>query len=144
MERSKFGSPTEVKFCKNCVESNQRFVSSVQHKMVEGEKKDTALFDEDGICLSCKYFERKERLLKGIHGDIEDIYGSLVKMQDARNQISDLTNRLDSEKYSNINDLAKLNESSLDSVFPPKLTPLSTQNKNPIFCMIGDDIGRDK
>ena len=52
-------------------------------------------------------FERKERLLKGIHGDIEDIYGSLVKMQDARNQISDLTNRLDSEKYSNINDLAK-------------------------------------
>ena len=61
MERSKFGSPTEVKFCKNCVESNQRFVSSVQHKMVEGEKKDTALFDEDGICLSCKYFERKEK-----------------------------------------------------------------------------------
>ena len=52
-------------------------------------------------------FERKERLLKGIHGDIEDIYGSLVKMQDARNQISDLTNRLDSEKYSKINDLAK-------------------------------------
>tara|TARA_B100000475_G_C14929322_1_gene286616 strand:- start:284 stop:661 length:378 start_codon:yes stop_codon:yes gene_type:complete len=28
-------------------------------------------------------------------------------MQDARNQISDLTNRLDSEKYSDINDLAK-------------------------------------
>ena len=30
------------------------------------------------------------------------------------------------------------------SGFPPKFTPLSTQNKNPIFCIIGDDIGKCK
>ena len=47
-------------FCKKCVESNQRFVSSVQHKMKPNEKKAKALFDEEGVCLSCRYFEYKE------------------------------------------------------------------------------------
>ena len=61
MSRSKFGAPTEVKFCKKCVESNQRFVSSVQHKMTQDEKKDTAMFDDEGVCLSCRYFEKKEK-----------------------------------------------------------------------------------
>ena len=37
-------------FCKKCVESNQRFVSSVQHKMKPNEKKAKALFDEEGVC----------------------------------------------------------------------------------------------
>ena len=27
---------------------------------------------------------------------------------------------------------------------PPRFTPLSTQNINPIFCIIGDDIGKFK
>ena len=54
---------------------------------------------------SISEFERKEKLLKGIHGDIADIYESLIKMQDARSQLSDLTSRVDSEKYSDINDL---------------------------------------
>ena len=41
-------------------EFNQRFVSSVQHKMKPDEIKNRALFDEDGVCLSCKYFDYKD------------------------------------------------------------------------------------
>ena len=52
----------KIIFCKRCVESNQRFVSSVQHKMKPGEKKNRALFDLDGVCLSCKYFEYKDKV----------------------------------------------------------------------------------
>ena len=50
----------KIFFCKRCVESNQRFVSSVQHKMKPDEIKNRALFDEDRICLSCKYFDYKD------------------------------------------------------------------------------------
>ncbi len=51
-------------------------------------------------------FERKQELLVGIHADIAEIYTSLNKMQDARNQLSDLSKRVDSEKFSDIMDLA--------------------------------------
>ena len=51
-------------------------------------------------------FEKKQELLVGIHADIAEIYTSLNKMQDARNQLSDLSKRVDSEKFSNIMDLA--------------------------------------
>ena len=51
-------------------------------------------------------FERKQELLIGIHTDIAEIYASLNKMQDARNQLSDLSKRVDLEKFSNIMDLA--------------------------------------
>ena len=52
----------KIFFCKRCVESNQRFVSSVQHKMKPGEVKSRALFDNDGVCLSCKYFDYKDKV----------------------------------------------------------------------------------
>ncbi len=52
----------KIFFCKRCIESNQRFVSSVQHKMKPGEIKSKALFDNYGVCLSCKYFEYKDRV----------------------------------------------------------------------------------
>ncbi|MEC7857783.1 MAG: glycosyl hydrolase, partial [Bacteroidota bacterium] len=51
-------------------------------------------------------FERKQELLIRIHTDIAEIYASLNKMQDARNQLSDLSKRVDLEKFSNIMDLA--------------------------------------
>jgi len=51
-------------------------------------------------------FEKKQELLVGIHADIAEIYTSLNKMQDARNQLSDLSKRVDSEKFSDIMDLA--------------------------------------
>ena len=59
MKKVSFGLPENVIFCKNCVESNQRFMSSVQHLITNKEKKSTVEFDEDGICLACKYAEKK-------------------------------------------------------------------------------------
>ena len=35
MKKNFFGQPKEIVFCKKCVESNQRFVSSVQHKITK-------------------------------------------------------------------------------------------------------------
>ena len=62
MNKSSFGLPEKVIFCKKCVESNQRFLSSVQHKATSDEKKDTVLFDKEGVCLACRYFENKEKI----------------------------------------------------------------------------------
>jgi len=55
MKKNFFGQPKEIIFCKKCVESNQRFVSSVQHKILKNQVKDTALFDNQGVCYSCKF-----------------------------------------------------------------------------------------
>lgn len=61
MNKGAFGLPEKVVFCKNCVESNQRFTSSSQHRMTVDEKKETMLIDSDGICFSCKYYEKKNK-----------------------------------------------------------------------------------
>lgn len=61
MNRTTFGLPEKIIFCKKCVESNQRFLGSVQHKITKDEIKDTALFDKEGVCLSCRYYEEKEK-----------------------------------------------------------------------------------
>ena len=61
MKRTTFGLPEKIIFCKKCVESNQRFLGSVQHNATKDEIKDTVLFDEKGVCLSCRYFEEKEK-----------------------------------------------------------------------------------
>lgn len=57
---SKFGLPLEVKYCKKCVESNQRFIGSVPHADTKSSKKDTIVFDEEGVCSACRYFEKKK------------------------------------------------------------------------------------
>ena len=54
-----FGLPTEVKFCKSCVISNQRPNSSVEFKHIHSSKKETINFNEDGICDACRMAERK-------------------------------------------------------------------------------------
>ena len=51
----------EVVFCKDCVESNQRYVSSILHK----DKKDvykpkTLLSRENNVCAACNYFKKKK------------------------------------------------------------------------------------
>ena len=61
MKKTTFGLPEKIIFCKKCVESNQRFLGSVQHKITRNEIKDTALFDEEEVCLSCRYYEEKEK-----------------------------------------------------------------------------------
>ena len=42
----KYNLPREVKFCKKCVISNQR---------------PRIVFDNEGICSACRYFEYKEK-----------------------------------------------------------------------------------
>lgn len=57
---SKLGLPLEVRFCKKCVESNQRMIGSVQHSDTASSKKDTIIFDDNGLCSACRYHESKK------------------------------------------------------------------------------------
>lgn len=56
----RYGLPSEVKFCKRCVISNQRPNSAVEYLHKPDSKKITIHFDEEGICDACKYAERKQ------------------------------------------------------------------------------------
>jgi N-acetyl sugar amidotransferase len=57
-----FGLPSEVKFCKRCVMSNQRPASAVEFKHTKDSKKVTLNFDEDGICDACRNADAKEAI----------------------------------------------------------------------------------
>jgi N-acetyl sugar amidotransferase len=54
-----FGLPPEVKFCKKCVISNQRPNSAVEMKNT-GKKKETIVFNEEGICSACSFNQEKK------------------------------------------------------------------------------------
>jgi N-acetyl sugar amidotransferase len=54
-----YGLPTEVKYCKMCVISNQRPNSAVEYNHTKESKKETIHFDENGICDPCNFTERK-------------------------------------------------------------------------------------
>jgi len=58
----KYGLPSEVKFCKKCVMSNQRPASSIEFKHTISSKKVTIHFDEYGICDACRQTEEKEKI----------------------------------------------------------------------------------
>ena len=74
---------------------------------------------------SSEDFNRKESLLNKIHLDIDEIYESLTKMQDARSQIKELQNRLGSE-YSEIVTLSK---ETLDLIDETELKLISPKQK---------------
>ena len=57
---AKYGLPTDVKFCKSCVISNQRPNSAVEFQHTSDTKKKTINFDEDGVCDACKVAARKK------------------------------------------------------------------------------------
>jgi len=54
-----YGLPTEIKFCKQCVISNQRPNSAVEYNHTQNSKKQTIHFDENGVCDACNFTERK-------------------------------------------------------------------------------------
>ena len=56
-----YGLPTQVKFCRRCVISNQRPNSAVEYKHSRESKKETIAFDADGVCDACRMAERKRR-----------------------------------------------------------------------------------
>jgi N-acetyl sugar amidotransferase len=71
-----YGLPSEVKFCKRCVMSNQRPASAVEFKHTKDSKKTTMHFDEEGICDACRNAEVKDRI------DWEKREGELLKLLD--------------------------------------------------------------
>ena len=59
---TKYGLPTDVRFCKKCVISNQRPNSAVEFQHTTDSKKSTIGFDENGICDACKVAETKKQI----------------------------------------------------------------------------------
>lgn len=57
--RALYGLPTDIKFCKKCVISNQRPNSAVEYNHTQKSKKQTIHFDENGVCDACNFTERK-------------------------------------------------------------------------------------
>jgi N-acetyl sugar amidotransferase len=60
---AKYGLPTEVKFCRSCVISNQRPNSAVEFSHTAESRKQTIAFDENGICDACRYAEHKRKTI---------------------------------------------------------------------------------
>jgi N-acetyl sugar amidotransferase len=56
-----YGLPSEVKFCRSCVISNQRPNSAVEYKHTRETKKATIHFDEYGVCDACNFAIRKKQ-----------------------------------------------------------------------------------
>jgi N-acetyl sugar amidotransferase len=54
-----YGLPTDIKYCRKCVISNQRPNSAVEYNHTKASKKETIHFDESGICDACNFTERK-------------------------------------------------------------------------------------
>ena len=60
--KTKYGLPEKVFFCKKCVMSNQRPISSVEFKHRLSSKHQTMHFDEEGVCDACRFAEKKEKI----------------------------------------------------------------------------------
>ena len=58
-EKTLFGLPEEVVFCKKCVISNQRPNSAIEYQHNKDSIKTTIAFGADGICDACKFAEKK-------------------------------------------------------------------------------------
>ena len=57
-----YGLPPEVKFCSNCVMSNQRPVSEIEFKHTIKTKKRTLNFNENNLCDACLNAQMKESI----------------------------------------------------------------------------------
>ncbi len=68
---TKFGLPSEVKFCKKCVISNQRPNSAVEYAHQGHTKKATIYFDADGVCDACRYSEKKRKSIDWVEREKE-------------------------------------------------------------------------
>ena len=58
---SLYGLPENVKFCKECITSNQRPSSAVEFKAKNNQKKGI-VFDKSGICDACNYNKIKNEI----------------------------------------------------------------------------------
>jgi len=55
-----YGLPSEVRFCRKCVISNQRPNSAVEYQHTKESKKKTINFDENDVCDACNFAEQKK------------------------------------------------------------------------------------
>ena len=62
--RSFYGLPEKVQFCKKCVISNQRPNSVVEFKNKKNIKTGIS-FDKNGVCSACNFTDKKMRILIG-------------------------------------------------------------------------------
>ena len=60
---AKYGLPSEVKFCKKCIISNQRPNSAVEFQHTSKSKKETINFDDEGVCDACRVSEAKKQTI---------------------------------------------------------------------------------
>ncbi len=58
---TKYGLPSNIRYCKKCVISNQRPNSAVEYIHTKDSKKATIHFDRDGVCDACRFAERKNK-----------------------------------------------------------------------------------
>lgn len=57
-----YGLPEKVVFCKRCVMSNQRPISSIEVRHIKGKKHKTLHIDKEGVCDACRFAEQKESI----------------------------------------------------------------------------------
>jgi len=57
-----YGLPKKVEFCKKCVMSNQRPISTAEFKHTIESKKSTINFDDEGVCDACRFAEYKDKI----------------------------------------------------------------------------------
>ncbi len=55
-----YGLPQEIKFCSRCTYSNQKPNSAQEFKHSKGTRKETVMFDDEGVCFACRVAEKKE------------------------------------------------------------------------------------
>lgn len=61
-EKTYYGLPEDVFFCKRCVISNQRPTSAIEFKHNINTKKKTMAFNDNGVCDACQNAEKKESI----------------------------------------------------------------------------------
>ena len=58
---TKYGLPSDIKYCKKCVISNQRPNTTVEFKHTSKSKKTTINFNDEGVCDACIVTEKKNQ-----------------------------------------------------------------------------------
>lgn len=69
--RSLYGLPTEVRYCSECVISNQRPNSAIEYKHSKESKKKTINFDNAGVYDACRFSERKKNSINWLEREQE-------------------------------------------------------------------------
>ena len=57
-----YGLPSEIRYCKRCIISNQRPASTIEFSHTKDTKKTPMEFDEDGICDACRVADHKTEI----------------------------------------------------------------------------------